>query len=406
MKIAQMSDLHYSPENLIEADRCFGYAVEAAILQKVQVAIIAGDSTDHKLDAHSPALFALARRIKQLADHCPVLLLQGTFSHEPVGTIQILQLIGAKHPIIVADRIGQIGLTKDHQWVELSGLQSTHEMALVVTCVPTVNKAELLQSLPVEHVNVEMGNQLAAVLESFSGVNAAWRSKGVPTVLVSHGTVDGSLNETGVPMAGLDHEFTQGSLFAAGCSATMIGHIHKHQSWKREHRGVAQAIAYAGSIGRFHYGEIGEKHFLIWSVDAACATFSALVTPSRKMIDLTFDGIPDLDEISKIAEQCHGAFVRVIYSVDEEFSQGVDRTAIKKLLAGAAEVKIDGTILAIQRQRAPGISQLRTLHERFAMYCDVSNIDKNGLLERLYQLQTEEPEAIAARIAGIVPTTV
>lgn len=78
MKILHASDLHYSAANLVEADRCFGFAVETAIQQKVDLAIVSGDSTDHELSGHSPALRALAKRLKQLADHCPVLLLQGT----------------------------------------------------------------------------------------------------------------------------------------------------------------------------------------------------------------------------------------------------------------------------------------------------------------------------------------
>ena len=31
VRIAHFSDLHYGPKNLIEADRCFGFAVDEAI---------------------------------------------------------------------------------------------------------------------------------------------------------------------------------------------------------------------------------------------------------------------------------------------------------------------------------------------------------------------------------------
>ena len=105
MKILHASDLHYSAANLTEADRCFGHAVEQAILSDVEAVILTGDLTDHALEAHSPALLALAKRIRQLANHCSVFLLQGTFSHEPVGLLKMLELIGARHPIIVSDKI-------------------------------------------------------------------------------------------------------------------------------------------------------------------------------------------------------------------------------------------------------------------------------------------------------------
>lgn len=83
MKLAHMSDLHYSATHLAESNRCFGAAVSHAIEIGVQAAVITGDATDHALDAHEPAFRELAKQIQRLANHCPVLMLQGTFSHEP-----------------------------------------------------------------------------------------------------------------------------------------------------------------------------------------------------------------------------------------------------------------------------------------------------------------------------------
>src|SRR5438876_6520372 len=51
----------------------------------VGCAVFSGDSTDHALEVHAPAVEALARNIRRLADYCPVLMLHGTFSHEPPG---------------------------------------------------------------------------------------------------------------------------------------------------------------------------------------------------------------------------------------------------------------------------------------------------------------------------------
>lgn len=295
MKILHASDLHYSPGNLDEADRCFGHAVEQAIVNDVAVAMLTGDLTDHALDGHSPALLALAKRIKQLADHCPVFLLQGTFSHEPVGLLKMLEMIGANHPIVVSDKIGMIGLA-DGKWLDYDPTYTDVQYDLVITSVPTVNKAELALVVGADNASVEMGNHLAALLGLFGPANAALRRRGVPTVLASHGTVDGSLNESGVPMAGMDHEFSLGALFSANTSATMLGHIHMHQQWTREHDGRMQRIAYPGSIGRYHYGELGEKYCLIWEVSADTADFTPVQTPSKRMIEIAFEGIPNLDE--------------------------------------------------------------------------------------------------------------
>lgn len=398
LKILHASDLHYSPGNLVEADRCFGHAVEQAIAQNVAVAMITGDSTDHALDGHAPALLALAKRIKQLADHCPVFLLQGTFSHEPVGLLKMLEMIGARHPIIVSEKIGMIGLSEG-KWLEYDPTYSDVKYDLVITSVPTVNKAELALVVGADNASVEMGNHLASLLGLFGPANATLRRRGVPTVLASHGTVDGSHNENGVPMAGLDHEFSIGALFSANTCATMLGHIHMHQQWTREHEGRVQRIAYPGSIGRYHYGELGEKYCLIWEVSADTADFTPVQTPSKRMIEIAFEGVPNLEQLATVAEQCRGAFVRVRYSVDEEFVKTVDRLAIKQILGLAAEVKIEGEVLTIQRQRCAGISTLTSVEERFMKWCEFTNTPTDGLAERLSMLQTMAPEDIASAFA-------
>jgi len=213
MKIAHFSDLHYSPDNQVEADRCFSFAVDHAIKSKCEVAVVSGDATDHQLQAHSPAFLALGHQVQRLSKHCPVLLLQGTFSHEPAGMLHVLQLIGAKYPIYVADKIGMVGL-QANRWIPIRSEEDwAADYDLVVTCVPTVSKADLAALVGPAAAAEEMGNYLANLLAGFAKANGYFYKRGIPTTLVTHGTVDSSRNENGVPMAGLDHEFTTGGLF-------------------------------------------------------------------------------------------------------------------------------------------------------------------------------------------------
>ncbi|WP_204334206.1 hypothetical protein, partial [Klebsiella pneumoniae] len=67
----------------------FSPAVNRAIELAVDVAVISGDATDHALDLHAPAALRLLAQVRRLADHCPVLMLQGTWSHEPPGTLSV-----------------------------------------------------------------------------------------------------------------------------------------------------------------------------------------------------------------------------------------------------------------------------------------------------------------------------
>src|SRR5690606_17302718 len=130
----------------------------------------------------------------------------------------------------------------------------------------------------------------------------------------------GAVSEHGVPMAGFDHEFTTGALFDAQAQAFLLGHIHRHQAWERAGVDGRQRVAYAGSIGRFHYGEEGDKGWLLWEVDADGADFDLRPTPARRTLDVCFDGKPDLDALrQRLAEQnVAGVFVRVRWNVAEE----------------------------------------------------------------------------------------
>ena len=69
MKVGHFSDLHFCQEHLEEVDRCMAAAVEAAIDEGIEVAVISGDATDHRLDLHSPAVKRLGRHIHKLSNH-------------------------------------------------------------------------------------------------------------------------------------------------------------------------------------------------------------------------------------------------------------------------------------------------------------------------------------------------
>jgi exonuclease SbcD len=222
----------------------------------------------------------------------------------------------------------------------------------------------------------------------------------LPTIGVAHGTVFGCVSEHGVPMAGFDHEFTTGALFAAQAQAVMLGHIHRHQGWSQRNGEGEQAIAYAGSIGRFHYGEEGGKGFLLWEVGARTASYVLEPTPARRTIDIVFEGRPDMNALREAVGQqdVTGASVRVRWAVTQEDRSAVDRAAIQRVLAGAAEVKLEGRIIPVVRTRAAGISQLPRLEDKLRVWAAVADVKAEPLLACLAALTEGTPEDIAARL--------
>ncbi|MDP3521844.1 MAG: metallophosphatase family protein, partial [Hydrogenophaga sp.] len=241
---------------------------------------------------------------------------------------------------------------------------------------------------------------LARLLLGFGPANRLARSAGLPTIGVSHGTVFGSVSEHGVPMAGFDHEFTTGALFAAEAQAFMLGHIHRHQFWDQVGKVGRQLVAYAGSIGRFHYGEDGDKGFLLWDVDAASASAALVPTPARRTVDIVFEGRPDLAALREALEQkdVSGASVRVRWTVGEEDRSAVDRDAIQRMLAGAAETKLEGRIVPVVRTRAAGISRLSNLADKLRAWARISDVNAEPLLACLAELSEESPDDISERL--------
>src|SRR6218665_3805089 len=167
MRIAHFSDLHYGVATLEEADRCFGAAIDRAIAEGVEAAVLSGDATDHGLDLHEPATRRLGAQVRRLADHCPVLMLQGTFSHEPPGTLAGFGLRGARHSLHGAERIEQVGVMAGGRWLRSGGWRFDAVPSgarALFACVPPINKAVVAASVGATQASDTTANQLPLLL--------------------------------------------------------------------------------------------------------------------------------------------------------------------------------------------------------------------------------------------------
>lgn len=401
MKIFHTGDVHYSPKYWTEADRCFGFAVEHAITTKCDVAVLAGDTFDHAVDLHHPCVAAVLAQVRKLADAMPVLILQGTRSHDAPGSLEVFKTIGGKYPVAVCDTIGQVLLDqakdtglcrweKSEAWT-LAQVQATptnanvHYVALF-SCLPSVNKGAIM--------GAEQAMVVGDLLAGWAPINRIARALDIPTIVVSHGTVGGCVTEQGAVMAGLDHEFSTGSLFCAEASAVMLAHIHQMQVWERDGR----MIGYPGSPGRLHFGETTDKGFFVWDVQADGATVEFVKTPAKTLLQIDYAGIPDIQELAEIATRASGAHVRVRWSVDEDHRNSVDQNAIRALFAHAEDIKLEGRVNPVQRSRAAGIGKALTIGDKLSRWCAVTTTALDGLHERLEVLVATEPEQITAEL--------
>lgn len=201
-------------------------------------------------------------------------------------------------------------------------------------------------------------------------------------------------------MAGFDHEFATGSLFDAGTQAVLLGHIHRHQRWERDGAVGRQCIAYAGSIGRFHHGEAGDKGFLLWHVEAQAAACRLEPTPARRTLDIQFDGKPELHALrAAVVEQpVEGAWVRLRWSVGEEERHEVDRAAMRALLAGAAGVQFEGRVIPVVRVRSGEIGKAAALRDKVAAWARVVDARPEPLWSCLDALAARETQQIVDEV--------
>jgi len=407
VKIIHTGDLHYSADTLSEVERCMS-SVLSAVDATVDAVVIGGDTTDHRLDAHTPAFHALASRIREIASQVPTLLLQGTFSHEPPG---MLRTLGLMHDnIFVADRIGQVALTNDGLWVpaptgyafgpsELEALHRDHSVKALFSCLPVANPAAVLAlrggtaEAAVSNAQA-LGDATAAVLAGWGSINNHARELGIPTIGVSHGTTKESRSEHGVPMHSMDHEYTTGMLFAAGCSAFMLNHIHLHQQWDVNGR----RVAYSGSLPCLHYGETGDKVFLVWQVATTHAEFEARPSGAQQFADFAFHGVDNIDRV--LAElrlaDVRGKKVRVRVTLPITARDGFDADTVRAALADAIEVKVEPIYVPVTRVRAEGVGEA-THHDRLRLWAE-----STGLEERLPELEAGLSAALANDAAAIV----
>ena len=88
--------------------------------------------------------------------------------------------------------------------------------------------------------------------------------------------------------------------------------------------------------------------------------------------------------------------MRVRWVVADEDRHEVDRDAIKRVLAGAADVQLEGRVVPVVRSRAAGISRCAGLADKVRMWSRVTSTRAEPLLECLARLAESEPAKVAA----------
>jgi exonuclease SbcD len=395
VKVLQISDLHYSKETLDQIDRCFEYALNQARQAAVDLIVITGDATDYRLEINAPSFIRLAQRIREATDIAPVIMLQGTYSHEPPGSLNVFRYFGGKYPIKVIDTWCRIGLVGT-ELVTTDPYSPVARSRLDIWALPVLNKAAVVGLAGGLEGDVAYTTAISALLRSIRDRTRQSAQNGIPSLLISHGTIVGSTTETGMSLSGLDHEFTLDALFGAGTDVVALGHIHLHQSWQREN----QKIAYAGSACTLHAGDVGEKYCLLWTLLPGQPGLQTITLPARKVYNFRFDETPDCHAIAAITDFEPDSIIRVSWKAGSAEQARSTEAQLRELLANRCTLKLEPIVEQKSVKRAGGISTLPTNTARLAAWAELHEKDAAKMIENFNLLQSQEANDIAEQICN------
>lgn len=399
MKTAHVADPHFMNKQptLDDIIKCARFTADVFINEAPDLIALAGDIVDflaspNGIEIGTPAHLAASDFVTRCGMIAPTVVVKGTGTHDGPKSLIKLAQPGIIYPVFVAEHPCQVCLTDDNQFIPIEEADLACVRA-VVTCLPSINKAGLMAvaSGTVGETTRETVDLMRDVFQAWGIINERARDRGIPTVLVGHGTVIGSQTSTGQTMVGKDLEFSAGDLQLAACDIYCLGHIHKAQE-------LPGNIFYAGSLTRLNYGEAEEKGFYIHEIAQGALSSRFVTTPAREMVTLKTDTLPTLDVAKDVKP---GDYFRLMYEVSEEDTGKVDEEAIRAeaIARGAVDVKIEKKIIPKVRTRAEGISQEHNLYRKLETWGETNNQPITvDLAEKLTTLEGMDVEGICEAI--------
>jgi exonuclease SbcD len=401
VKVLHCADLHFDdePRRLQNTVECCGRILTTAQAELPDLIAIAGDVYERGLILGSPGTLAAIDFVYQCGGLAPVVITSGTPTHDAINSIEVFNKLGTKHPIHATSLLHQVGLTNEgpRRFIEVNGdIEGMSETSLLVSCLPSVTRAALMTmgSLSMNAAGIECAELLRDLFQAWGVTNEKANLLGIPTILVGHGTVKGSRLSTGQRVTDPDAEYGIADLRLTKAVLICLGHIHMGQQ-------LQDNTFYSGSITRADHGETEEKGFLLHTIAGRTVTSRFVETPARTMRTLQpVDGLPDASLLEMVNE---GDYVRIVYSIRQEDVSKVDDAFLRRLAyeRGAAQVKIDKTVLPMTNVRSEGISRLKSLKEKLERWGELNGQPIAAtLLDKLDMLQTLEEQAILKRYFG------
>jgi len=338
------------PERVMDFLRSLDTIVQAAIYEKVDLVIFAGDA--YKDRAPAPTFQReWGRRLMRLSKAgIPTILLTGNHDISPsqrkAHAMQEFDTLAPEHIRVVSSlRL----LTP----ADLEGLP------VQVLAIPWITRAGVMQSISAGETDEE--DPLRVIENGVSDwLNLALNetNPSIPTILTAHASVAGAKlgNEQEIKI-GRDVILPLGLVCNPRFDYVALGHIHRHQDLNL---GSHPPVVYPGSIERVDFGEVNEeKGFVIAQIEKGHTTYQWRKLPIRKFIDRSVTLVDELNVNDKIIaampsqEELKDAIVRLKITYPQGYEVLIDETRLHNYAKDAFEFKLHKISVSEARSRLP-----------------------------------------------------
>ena len=412
MKILHTADVHYPPlgDGKDAALKSLEVFRKTGEKENVDLFVIAGDLFDRAVPNTGKAgLPELYNMITSLLNIAPIVVVEGTPTHDIPGCYDIFRNIKARHSLTILKPGKEYWLKRGFDVAEGSGKQPipiSQSMDLLILGCPEPSKNWLLanrKALGPKESQQAMVDEMRKLLLGLGAIRKSFPK--IPCLFVYHGSVSGASMCNGQILSN-NTEIGRDDLALVGADYYALGHIHLAQEI-----GTLPAY-YPGSAYPVNWGELDQKGFNLVTLKADKEARIKRISyphPPRKKITIDFSNTNDL--LDNYDLKGYQVWIEVkIKKADAE--SGFDPKILEKLILEDGAMpgsKVTLSIIPTETVRAQGITKVKRHKDKVKIYAENSNQDvSETILEKADQLETEakqvglNPEGLHIRIKKLI----
>lgn len=399
IKVLHTADWHIRSKDALECLKSINQVIDYVKTHKIALVVIAGDLFDEPVVLEeypqSPLTPALEKLI-ELAEYCPINIVEGNPPHDKIGSLEILSKLHTKYPIQVTTRVSHDSLVyfnpikKFFKRLPIGHsirdyMKYATEEAMILYNLPWPLKQRFLSSeelqLPLKEVDMLYMRHFNKWVEDREHLFKSLKNR-CPFMLVAHLQLEGAKTIFGHE---LTSQFHTPKMFQRMCHYGALGHIHLKQSHGLLH--------YSGSIHHVSWGEIEAKYFNVVTFSFKDSHIHTSVSHVRlntiPMVKLNIKGDDEYNALQKSFEKYRNNYsfetIKVWVNVENISTKSlVNPKALKKYFANNNAVldKLTVSDMSIKSTRLETSneefslnlkSQNQSLIDKFKQWCTMNN---------------------------------